>query len=285
MRTTRMSGPASATCYKPAHGSSRRGRRTSVGQQSIPHFKRALEVNPRYEIAWNNIGNALNKMGRHAASLKYHDKSLEIKPDFDYALYAKGHALDSLGRHEEGLELISQSLELNPNYDHAWMAKAEALHHLGRLEEARGALNNTLILNGSFDEAWVFRGKILEEMGNALEAERCYEEALQCFYASLEIEPDNAELRYHQAVLLEDLERVDEAIDGYAASASKAHGADALLRLSALLLRVGRPGTPSSRRRNCARAIRRMPAVGARPAARSSRRAGPWMQRRRFERL
>src|SRR2546428_7817483 len=211
-------------------------------EQSIPYFERALEVNPQYEIAWNNIGNAMNKMGRHEPSLKYHDKSLEIKPDFDYALYAKGHALDSLGRHEEGLELISQSLELNPNYDHAWMAKAEALHHLGRLEEARDALNNTLILNGSFDEAWVFRGKILEEMGNALEAERCYEEALQCFYASLEIEPDNAELRYHQAVLLEDLERVDEAIDGYAASASKAHGADALLRLSALLLRVGRPG-------------------------------------------
>src|SRR5438094_419620 len=210
-------------------------------EQSIPYFERALEVNPRYEIAWNNIGNALNKMGRHEPSLKYHDKSLEIKPDFDYALYAKGHALDSLGRHEEGLELISQSLELNPNYDHAWMAKAEALHHLGRLEEARDALNNTLILNGSFEEAWVFRGKILEEMGNALEAERCYDEALECFRASLEIEPDNAELRYHQAVLLEDLERIDEAIDGYAASASKAHGADALLRLSALLLRVDRP--------------------------------------------
>ena len=179
-------------------------------------------------------------MGRHELSLKYHDKSLEIKPDFDYALYAKGHALDSLGRHEEGLELISQSLELNPNYDHAWMAKAQALHHLGRLEEARDALNNTLILNGSFDEAWVFRGKILEEMGNALEAERCYDEALECFRASLEIEPDNAELRYHQAILLEDLERLDEAIDGYAAAASKAHGADSLLRLSALLLRVGR---------------------------------------------
>src|SRR5436309_331672 len=209
-------------------------------EKSIPYFERALEVNPRYEIAWNNIGNALNKMGRHETSLKYHDKSLEIKPDFDYALYAKGHALDSLGRHEEGLELISQSLELNPNYDHAWMAKAEAFHHLGRLEEARDALNNTLILNGSFDEAWVFRGRILEEMGNALEAERCYEEALQCFQASLEIEPENAELRYHQAVLLEDLERIDEAIDGYAAAASRTHGADPLLRLSNLLLRAGR---------------------------------------------
>src|SRR5438094_40751 len=209
--------------------------------EPIPYFERGLEVNPEYEIAWNNIGNALNKMGRHAESLKYHDKSLEIKPDFDYALYAKGHALDNLGRHEEGLELIGQSLELNPNYDHAWMAKAEALHRLGRLEEARDALNNALILNGEYEEAWVFRGKILEEMGNALEAERCYDEALQCFRASLDLDPENAELHYHRALLLEDLERVDEAIDDYAAAASKSHSAEALVRLSALLLRLGRP--------------------------------------------
>src|SRR5947207_2348294 len=209
--------------------------------ESIPYFERGLEVNPEYEIAWNNIGNALNKMGRHAESLKYHDKSLEIKPDFDYALYAKGHALDNLGRHEEGLELIGQSLELNPNYDHAWMAKAEALHRLGRLEEARDALNNALILNGEYEEAWVFRGKILEEMGNALEAERCYDEALLCFRASLDLDPENAELHYHRALLLEDLERVDEAVEDYAAAASKSHSAEALVRLSALLLRLGRP--------------------------------------------
>src|SRR2546429_640448 len=209
--------------------------------ESIPYFEQGLQVNPKYEIAWNNIGNALNKMGRHAESLTYHDKALEIKPDFDYALYAKGHALDNLGRHEEGLELIGQSLELNPNYDHAWMAKAEALHRLGRLEEARDALNNALILNGEYEEAWVFRGKILEEMGNALEAERCYDEALQCFRASLDLDPENAELHYHRALLLEDLERVDEAVEDYAAAASKSHSAEALVRLSALLLRLGRP--------------------------------------------
>src|SRR3989442_15301712 len=77
-------------------------------------------------------------------------------------------------------------------------------------------------------------------MGNAFEAERCYEEALQCFRASLELEPENAELRYNQGVLLEDPERVEEAIDAYAGAASRTHGAAALVRLSALLLRVGR---------------------------------------------
>src|SRR5207247_2078734 len=47
-------------------------------------------------------------------------------------------------------------------------------------------------------------------------------------------------LLYHQALLLEDVERTDEAIDAYAASASRGHSADVLICLSALLLRVGR---------------------------------------------
>src|SRR5207249_514627 len=73
------------------------------------------------------------------------------------------------------------------------------------------------------------------------EAERCYDEALQCFRASLDLDPENAELHYHRAFLLEDLERVDEAVEDYAAAASKSHSAEALVRLSALLLRLGRP--------------------------------------------
>src|SRR5205823_2428789 len=83
--------------------------------------------------------------------------------------------------------------------------------------------------------------RILEEMGNAREAERCYDEALECFRLGLEAEPDNADLHYHRGMLLEDLERTDEAIDAFAAAASRTHAADALVRLSALLLRVGRP--------------------------------------------
>src|SRR2546428_740611 len=209
-------------------------------EEAVEAYDRAIAADPNNEEAWNNKGFTFFMLGIHEEALACYETALAINPRYKQAWYNKGYTFHGINRHEEGLELISQSLELNPNYDHAWMAKAEALHQLGRLEEARDALNNTLILNGSFDEAWVFRGKILEEMGNALEAERCYDEALECFRASLEIEPDNAELRYHQAVLLEDLERVDEAIDGYAAAASKAHGADSLLRLSTLLLRVGR---------------------------------------------
>src|SRR2546428_831319 len=231
--------------------------------EAVDAYNAATSQNPEDGDAWTGLGDALYALERYEEAVEAYDRAIAAEPNNEEAWNNKGFTFFMLGIHEEALACYEKALAINPRYKQAWYNKGYTFHGINRLEEAvtayekaiemdRGdevlwnnlgnALYNTLILNGSFDEAWVFRGKILEEMGNALEAERCYEEALQCFYASLEIEPDNAELRYHQAVLLEDLERVDEAIDGYAASASKAHGADALIRLSALLLRVGRPG-------------------------------------------
>jgi len=200
-------------------------------------------------------------MGRHEPSLKYHDKSLEIKPDFDYALYAK-RPRARLARPTRGRPRTHQSEpRTNPNYDHAWMAKAEALHHLGRLEEARDALNNTLILNGSFDEAWVFRGKILEEMGNALEANGVRRGA-RVLPGLLEIEPDNAELRVpSKRSSRRTWSGWTRRSTEYAAAASKAHGADSLHRLSALMLRVGRAADALVPAMTCARETRQTLAV------------------------
>src|SRR2546428_369509 len=218
-------------------------------EEALVAYDRAIATDPNNEEAWNNKGFTFFMLGIHEEALACYEKALAINPRYKQAWYNKGYTFHGINRLEEAVTAYEKAIEMDRGDEVLWNNLGNALYNLGRYEQpipyferARDALNNTLILNGSFDEAWVFRGKILEEMGNALEAERCYEEALQCFHASLEIEPDNAELRYHQAVLLEDLERIDEAIDGYAASASKAHGADALLRLSALLLRVGRPG-------------------------------------------
>ena len=208
--------------------------------EAVDAYNAATAQDPHDGGAWTGLGDALYALERYEEAVEAYDRAIAADPNNEEAWNNKGFTFFMLGIHEEALACYEKALAINPRYKQAWYNKGYTFHGINRLEEARDALNNTLILNGSFEEAWVFRGKILEEMGNALEAERCYDEALECFRASLEIEPDNAELRYHQAVLLEDLERVDEAIDGYTAAASKAHGADSLLRLSALLLRVGR---------------------------------------------
>src|SRR5213083_2591100 len=212
-----------------------------IHEEALSCYEKALAINPTYKQAWYNKGYTFHGINRLEEAVTAYEKAIELDRGDEVLWNNLGNALYNLGRYGESIPYFDQGLEVNPKYEHAWMAKAESLYRLGRLEEARDALNNALILNGEYEEAWVFRGKILEEMGNALEAERCYDEALQCFRASLDLDPENAELHYHRALLLEDLERVDEAVEDYAAAASKSHSAEALVRLSALLLRLGRP--------------------------------------------
>jgi len=77
--------------------------------ESIPKFVEALRVDPDYEIAWNNIGNALEKMGANLEAIPFHDRSLRDQPDFDYALYAKGVCRSRIGDPEGGHDLILES--------------------------------------------------------------------------------------------------------------------------------------------------------------------------------
>ncbi len=114
------------------------------------------------------------------------------------------------------------------------------LHALGRLEECRDALNNALILNPGYEDAWVFRGQVLEAIGNALEAERCYDEALHCMDAGIEMSPADPALPLKKARLLDALQRPEEALEAYAGAASAAMDAEPHAALADALLRAGR---------------------------------------------
>jgi tetratricopeptide (TPR) repeat protein len=200
----------------------------------------AIDICPDYEIAWNNIGNAYDKMGKHAEAQKYHDKSLELKPDFDYALYAKGYGMAKLGDIENGLEYIEQSLDLNPNYDHSWLAKAKVLGWLGRYEEALDAANNALLLNPVFDEAWQFRGEMFEKLGRFEESSYCYDRALAAVNETLARHPTNKDSLHIGTELMGTLKRYDELGVCCVNVIGREHTSDQKMTKARLLLGMGR---------------------------------------------
>ncbi|MGB9636642.1 MAG: tetratricopeptide repeat protein, partial [Thermoplasmata archaeon] len=166
---------------------------------------------PEYEIAWNNIGNALDKMGMHDKSIKYHEKAIELNPKFDYAYYAKGYALHKLGKSEEGLKFVEISLALNPNYDHAWYALADIYLALGEPDEAFRAIENALTINPEYAEAHYMKAKILKVLGRDAEALASLNEGLRAAESILRFEKDLDTLQIKEKILIE-LGRYTEAI-------------------------------------------------------------------------
>ena len=75
--------------------------------ESEREYRRAIEINPNYADAHNNLGILLAESGRYAEAEKEFRRSIEIKPAPD-AYYNLGLLLAKLGRYDEAERGIPQ---------------------------------------------------------------------------------------------------------------------------------------------------------------------------------
>jgi len=69
-------------------------------------------VNPLFEVAWNNKGNALARLGKFEDALRCYDRALEIDPGYRGAWVNKGFVLTKLGRFDEAASCADRVLLL-----------------------------------------------------------------------------------------------------------------------------------------------------------------------------
>src|SRR5439155_915510 len=159
-----------------------------------------------YKQAWYNKGYTFHGINRLEEAVTAYEKAIELDRGDEVLWNNLGNALYNLGRYGESIPYFEQGLEVNPKYEIAWNNIGNALNKMVRHSEALEYHEKAVELKPEFDYALYAKAHALDNLG------------------------------LHE----EDLERTDEAIDAYAASASRGHSTDALIRLSALLLRVGR---------------------------------------------
>ncbi|MBC7229204.1 MAG: tetratricopeptide repeat protein [Actinobacteria bacterium] len=105
-------------------------------EQSIPMYRRAVELYPEFVVAQYNLGIALGKAGRHHEALEALSRAIKLKPDFAAAYCARGDILASAGEHEAAVKDYSLALELYPDYAQAYYKRALAWMERGGVEEA-----------------------------------------------------------------------------------------------------------------------------------------------------
>ena len=65
-------------------------------------------------IGWSNKGASLDVLGRKEEALKCFDRAIELNPREEMAWNNKGHLLEDLGRREEASVCLDRAIELNP---------------------------------------------------------------------------------------------------------------------------------------------------------------------------
>ncbi|GAF91447.1 unnamed protein product, partial [marine sediment metagenome] len=82
--------------------------------QAISDYTRAIELNPKYALAYNNRGLAYGNLGQYSKAISDFTRAIELNPKYAKAYNSRGIAYASLGKFEEAKKDLLKAVELNP---------------------------------------------------------------------------------------------------------------------------------------------------------------------------
>jgi len=150
------------------------------------YIAKALRINGKNPVAFNNYGAALRALGRPAEAEQAYRKALKLNPDYIEAYYNLGNALTELKRLKEAEKAYLKALDLQPDYAEAYSNLASLLIEQRRPEEAEKACSQALMFKPQSAKAYY-------NLGNALHDQHRLEEAETAYFRALEIQPGYAD--------------------------------------------------------------------------------------------
>lgn len=168
----------------------------SKRNESLEAIDKALEINPKNPVAWEQKGSMLSQMQRYNESLEAYDKAIENKDTYSQDAHSqteflsntwtsKSISLWQLMRYNESLEAVDKAVQIDPagNYD-AWVFKGELLASLGRYSESIQAFEGAAATETARTQPeirplpWAAEGYVLMQMGRYEEADRIYQKII-----------------------------------------------------------------------------------------------------------
>ena len=159
-------------------------------KESLKCFKKAIDINPKSDLAFQYQALTLARLGRKDQALESNNIAIELNPNNFEAGVQSTSWLINLGRFEEAYEVckrLKQSSGLGMMSDALRLGFfsnfATTLVGLKRYEEALVEINRAIDLDDKNALVWVKKGDILFDLHRT--------GYLECFDNAIALEPDN----------------------------------------------------------------------------------------------
>jgi serine/threonine protein kinase/lipoprotein NlpI len=156
-------------------------------EQAIRMFKKALEIDPSYALAYAGLGDAYS-MGYHRfgfsavwidSALKVSKKAIEIDPNSAEAYKALGVSYAVIDRSSLAIDANKKAIQLNPGYYPAMANLGYRYLKDGHLGEALKWFKKTRNLNPAFSGSYNKIGLVYNILCEDLKAQHAFEKALE----------------------------------------------------------------------------------------------------------
>ena len=105
-------------------------------REAIPHYDKAIQLDPRYADAYSNRGLAYAELGQYERAIQDYNDAIRLKLGDALAHDSRGFAYAGLGHYERAIEDYNGALRINPRYARAFARRGIARLYLHRDAEA-----------------------------------------------------------------------------------------------------------------------------------------------------
>lgn len=109
-------------------------------------FETAVQIDPDYAEAYNNLGLTYKQMGNLEMAKKNYEEAIRMKKDYPEALNNYGLLMSSMGDDKKAVEYFKMAQDADKDYADAFLNMAIVLERQSLAREAREAYKNFIIL-------------------------------------------------------------------------------------------------------------------------------------------
>ena len=102
----------------------------------IAEYNKALELNPRFAIAYRTRGFAYCGKGQYDQAISDFTKAIEINPRYADAYLFRGFAYGGKGQYDQAVSDFTKAIEINPRYAVAYANRAVVYYCKGKYTKA-----------------------------------------------------------------------------------------------------------------------------------------------------
>ena len=180
---------------------------------AVAGFKRSLDVDPRFALAYAGLGQAFLHKYALARSPEMLDAaneacrhSAQLDPSGPDAEICLGMFFNATGRHDAAAQHLEHALKLDSTRDESYRELAIAYEGLNRLGDAEALLKQAIALRPHYWAAYKWLGRFYEAHGR-------YDQAAQQFKRVVEMAPDSVDGYSNLGAVYVEQGKYAEAID------------------------------------------------------------------------
>ncbi len=148
-------------------------------RSGIDLVRQALELDPAYADAHNNLGNMLRDHGHVDEALTCYLNALEIRPDLVEAMSNVGVIERYRGNYKESFHRLAKAVELAPDAAFAHFNLGSTLAAVKEVDGALRHFRRAVELDPGLSVSYLILGRLLSNAGRSTEAAAMYQELLE----------------------------------------------------------------------------------------------------------